>query len=41
MVTMKRLLVPAALGVSFAAGAYAQGFPNIRRAQNSLRSAMT
>lgn len=40
MVTMKRLLVLAALVAFFAAGAYAQGFPNIRGAQNSLRSAM-
>lgn len=40
MITVKRLLVLVALVGSFAAGAYAQGFPNIRGAQGSLQQAM-
>jgi len=40
MAVIKRLLVLVALIASFAAGAYAQGFPNIRGAQDSLRDAM-
>ena len=40
MVTIKSLLVVAGLVASFAAGAYAQGFPNIRSAQGNLREAM-
>lgn len=37
---IKRLLVVIAIVASFAASAYAQGFPNIRGAQDSLRDAM-
>lgn len=40
MVMMKWLRVLAALVAPFATGADAQGFPNIRGAQNSLRSAI-
>lgn len=40
MVMIKRLLVLVAIVASFAAGAYAQSFPNIRGAQDSLRDAM-
>jgi len=40
MVMMKWLRVLAALVAPFTTGADAQGFPNIRRAQNSLRSAI-
>ncbi len=40
MVMIKRLLVLVAIVASFAAGAYAQNFPNIRGAQDSLRDAM-
>lgn len=34
------LLVALAMGASFAAGAYAQGFPNLRRAQANLQEAL-
>ena len=39
MIRPKHLLAAAALVASFAAGAYAQGFPNLRRAQASLQEA--
>ena len=40
MMSIKRLLIAAAIVVSFAAGAFAQNFPNMRRAQDALQEAM-
>ena len=37
---IKRLLILVAITASFAVNAYAQGFPNIRGAQDSLQDAM-
>lgn len=39
MIGRKHLLVAVAIAASFAAGAYAQGFPNLRRAQANLQEA--